>query len=418
MDSCPIMGPHDTEVKNQEITLTLGNSDWCSGISELQHGGASNIYGIDENAPCQDDSVTYSANSAAANSLQNFVDEALRSVEDGVASLDHKSLNLMVENQKHVNCVPAESCPTSNSSNLQTSSPNRHTLSNVSTTFSNALTDGATSISSRGLDLAQVVSEIFNDNIENSNEAIDGTTQTIKSQKSFCGDDGSGGSLQKRFDGIPSSSTCGVFLPNNDTYFDHGSAGMVNSNSSDVTSTNPSRLVVSPSVLSKVLSKNNALVVQSHSNMESELIGPTRTSPFLMRKSNLRDTRICSNKSISYNNVDQSFSPLRCQTQSDSHCNPTISQARNLNLSNTGTTSDLTHIEIVKLPQQPLPRSSLSQIQERPVQFNADISPLSNLNSEKYQEKYGKVHCRNYCPLSYGNTTEGMYKERISCHIN
>ena len=99
MDSFPIMGPHDTAGKNQEITLTLGNSDWCSGISELQHGGASNIYDVNENAPCQDDSITYSATSAAANSLQNFVEEALRSVEDGVASLDHKSLNLMVENQ-------------------------------------------------------------------------------------------------------------------------------------------------------------------------------------------------------------------------------------------------------------------------------------------------------------------------------
>ena len=408
MDSCPIMGPHDTEEKNQEITLALGNSDWCSGISELQHGGASNIYSINEDAPCQDDSTTYSATTAAANSLQNFVEEALRSVEDGVASLDHKSLNLMVENQKHVNCVPAESCPSSISSNLQASSPDRHTSPNVNTTFSNALIDGATSTPSRGLDLAQVVSEIFNDNIENSNEAITGTTQTIKSQKSFCVDAGIGGSLQKRFDDIPSSSTCGVFLSNNDTYFDHGSAGMVNSNSSDVTSSNPSRLVVSPSVLSKVLSKNDALVVQSHSNRESELILPTRTYPSLMRKSNLQDTRICRNTSISHNNVDQNFSPLRCQTQSYPHCNRTISHTRNLNLSNTGTTSNLTHIEIVKLPQQPLPRSSLSQLQERPVPFTPDIAPLSNVNSEKYQEKYGKVHCRNYCPLSYDNRTEGM----------
>ena len=408
MDSCPIMGPHDTEEKNQEITLALGNSDWCSGISELQHGGASNIYSINEDAPCQDDSNTYSATTAAANSLQNFVEEALRSVEDGVASLDHKSLNLMVENQKHVNCVPAESCPSSISSNLQASSPDRHTSPNVNTTFSNALIDGATSTPSRGLDLAQVVSEIFNDNIDNSNEAITGTPQTIKSQKSFCVDDEIGGSLQKRFDDIPSSSTCGVFLSNNDTYFNHGSAGMVNSNSSDVTSTNPSRLVVSPSVLSKVLSKNDALVVQSHSNRESELILPTRTYPSLMRKSNLQDTRICRNTSISYNNVDQNFSPLRCQTQSYPHCNRTISHTRNLNLSNTSTTSKRTHIAIVKLPQQPLPRSSLSQLQERPVPFTPDISPLSNLSSEKYQEKYDKVHCRNYCPLSYGNTPEGM----------
>ena len=60
----------------------------------------SNIYDNTQNVPGENlDPVLQSESTVAANSLHNFVEEALRSVEDGIASLDHRELNMIVEKQ-------------------------------------------------------------------------------------------------------------------------------------------------------------------------------------------------------------------------------------------------------------------------------------------------------------------------------
>ena len=122
----------------------------------------------------------HAASSVASNSLQTFVEEALRSVEDGVASLDHRELNMMVERQKE----SSEIHPSVSVSANPYVTPSTVTLSSNMVQPCQSASISSDNTSSGGLDLDQVVSEIFSDSIE-SMEMESSMTQRCKSQGTF-----------------------------------------------------------------------------------------------------------------------------------------------------------------------------------------------------------------------------------------
>ena len=372
-----------SEVKSKEHVL-FNHCEWFSDNTNYRNedGKSSypNIYDINDNAPNQhQDQIMQSASSVASNSLQNFVEEALRSVEDGVASLDHRELNMMVERQKETSEIP--SCVSVSNNPYVT--PSAVTLSSNMVQPCQSAPITSENTSSGGLDLAQVVSEIFSDSIEPM-EIENSITPRCKSQGTFQVFDESGGTVEKRNDSLLHASG-GSHTHNNDSCLQN-TRNLHTEISSSVPIPNPSRLVVSPSVLHKVLSKNTWFVPHD-ACLPTENAELGDTSPGMSTTSSVQ-----SNKFINVNcdRVDNKYvdNPIsRCLLQTGSQLYSPISHSKHFSL----LSSDSLHSSATsnftpgntsfKLPQQPLPRTSLTEFQENTVPLTPKCSPIENFTT-------------------------------------
>ena len=407
-----IMDPFQKTKISQSVDKNKEISEWFPEpshyINENAKSSHPNIYLINNNASVQDqDSITQTTSSLAANSLQNFVEEALRSVEDGVASLDHRALNIMVERQKETAAIMTPSGSITNqsypqhhsmaySSNIEQSLPfEQNTLANSS---------------SSGLDLAQVVSEIFNDNIETL-ESDNVMTKREITQKLFNSFDDRGSDDIKCGD-LSSTTADGTLSTGHDACLQPSIISLSELPSSSDLASNPSRLVVSPSVLSKVLSDNycaSPLNTYAGNKQHLELGGDSQA--VIIRRNLEAEKFLNLHCDKSDSGIFQQTS-VRCLHPSSRQCYPNVPNKSNFDLSNTqshhSSTSSLAFVERFKLPQQPLPRSSLLEFKENATALprTKNVSP-QNIVPQSENATTGHVQQRNYSTSNLAHNHPG-----------
>jgi hypothetical protein len=403
---------NQSNVKSKDHVL-FNHCEWFADNTnyrnEDEKSSYPNIFDINENAPNQhQDQIMQSASSVASNSLQNYVEEALRSVEDGVASLDHRELNIMVERQKESSEMPSSSSVSNNP--YVTSSA--VTLSSNLVQPSQSASITPENHSSGGLDLAQVVSEIFSDSIEPM-EIENSMRQRCKSQKSFQVFHESGGTVEKRLESLVHESS-GSLTHNNDSCLQNNSS-LHTEISSSVPIPNPSRLVVSPSVLNKVLSKNTWFVPHDDC-LPTEQVELDDTSPGMSATSS-----VLTNKFINLNcdRVDNKYvdHPIpRCLLQAGSQFYSPISHSKHFCLSSSDSLQSSSLLPSLyvntsfKLPQQPLPRTSLTEFQEKTVPLTTKASSIKHLTTSSENTTKGNVQDRNYPTSNLSHPHSGINK--------
>ena len=215
----------------------------------------SNIYDNNDNTTQNEEensSLRTIESSVAANSLQTFVEEALRSVEDDVASLDHRALNMMVARQKVIPEI-SESSSTLSNDPFVTSNSSMLPCTLTPPSISNPIV--SRNASSSGLDLAQVVSEIFNDTADAVDTSCtnEGDTQYCKIQSSYVMYHDSGNGNNNQLEPITHASKSDM-SSGGKSCLQNTTLPPSAASSLPITGIGP--LVVSPSILSKVLSES------------------------------------------------------------------------------------------------------------------------------------------------------------------
>ena len=392
------------EAKNSE------NHEWFPESASYNNvvgakSSNTNIYDINENASNHEqDPIMQSASSIAANSLQTFVEEALRSVEDGVASLDHRALNMMVARQKETSEMPL-SCSISNIAYLP---PTSTVLSSVPTQPYASATVTSTNTPSTGLDLAQVVSEIFNDNTETADSECT-NAQCCKTKSPFHMYHDSGGSVVKNTTSVTSISDNSMST----NYVTN--SGILPVETSSVPLASPGRLVVSPSVLSKVLSKHSCFIPSNvyTSPVRGEL---DSTSPIIIPRTNIHDQEVSNLKCDHGTGEYTQHPPVRGLPQSSPQYVSPVCHAKEFDLftTNNSTHSALhesfTPIDRFKLPQQPLPRSSLTDILDEKLPLTSQVSIIQNIMAEnenltKRNEQSSNISTSSFLHRPVGKNT-------------
>ena len=402
-----------SEAKYNVNFSNANHTGWFSDNIEYQNQEAKasypDAYGSTENAHGGNlDPIMQSASSVAANSLQNFVEEALRSVEDGIASLDHGELNMIVEKQREATSTISSPCSITNSVYASTSPSSNASSSDITKPFSFTSNDSSNAVSSR-LDLSQVVSEIFNDDDVTMEQSM---AETCKDQNTFQIFE-VGNHTTKNF----SSATNGLVrnLPNEHNAQSQSSSTVSLPTAPSNSSINTSHLKVSPMVLQNVLSKSN-------------WYSPTNPCPLfevgkLENSTSVASTfgNLQSNKYLNTHphiNINQSSLPpslQQCLPQSSqkSHTpashqapiDPSISCSLQPSLQRAQETNQLhvghsLSVDRIRLPQQPLPKSIVTDLQGTGLALTTHCSSVQNPVTKKETKSLRQLQSRKRSPNS------------------
>ena len=352
--------------------------EWFVANGNETKSSNNTIYDINENASNQEqDLVMQSTSSIAANSLQSFVEEALRSVEDGVASLDHRSLNMMVARQKETSDLPS-SCSVTNNACPPPSSTG---LFSAPTQVCASATITSTNSPCTGLDLAQVVSEIFNDNTESPESEYTALRyskppslyETHRNKTDGEAAENST-SIMTYNDSIPSST---------EKNYQNGHI-LLPKTLEPVPFTSPSRLVVSPSVLNKVLSNNTSCF--SSNVLQSTVVDEADTESHTVLTREGSQSQELSNVKYTHDNgayIHQT--PVEGLVQSRSQPVSSLCHRKDLDLFNGNhlirslPPESFPSMDRFRLPQHPLPRSSLIDMPDKKVPASSQFSMAQNI---------------------------------------
>ena len=410
-----------SEAKYNVNFSNANHAGWFSDNIEYQNQEAKasypDTYGPTENTHGGNlDPIMQSASSVAANSLQNFVEEALRSVEDGIASLDHGELNMIVEKQREATSTISSPCSITNSVYASTSPSSNASSSDINKTFSFTSNDSTNAVSSR-LDLSQVVSEIFNDDDVPMEQPM---AETCKDQSTFQIFEVSNHGT-KNF----SSITGGLVrnLSNENNAQSQNSLSLSLPTAPSNSSCNTSHLKVSPMVLQNVLSKSN-------------WYSPTNSCPpFEVGKIENSTSVASTNGTLQCNkylnahphiNINQSSLPPSLQQclPPSSHKNhapashqalidPPISCPLQPSLQRAQETNQL-HVghsllvDRIRLPQQPLPKSIVTDLQGTGLALTTHCSSVQNPVTKKETKSIRQLQPRKRSPnSSFSNSLIG-----------
>ena len=402
-----------SEAKYNVNFSNSNHTGWFSDNIEYQNQEAKasypDAYGPTENAHSGNlDPIMQSASSVAANSLQNFVEEALRSVEDGIASLDHGELNMIVEKQREATSTISSPCSITNSVYASTSPASNASSSDITKPFSFTSNDSTNAVSSR-LDLSQVVSEIFNDDDVTMEQPM---AETCKDQSTFQIFE-VGNHVTKNFSSITNGLVRNVSHENNAQSQNSLSVPLPTAPASS--SCNTSHLKVSPMVLQNVLSKSNWYSpINPCPPIE---VGKFENSTSISSSNGNSQCNKYSN-THPHININQSSLPTslqQCLPQSSqknhapaSHqapIDPSISYPLQPSLQRAQESNQLhvdhsLSVDRIRLPQQPLPKSIVTDLQGTGLALTTYCSSLQNPVTKKETKSIRQLQPRKRSPNS------------------
>ena len=402
-----------SEAKYNVNFSNANHTGWFTDNIEYQNQEAKasypDAYGPTENAHGGNlDSIIQSASSVAANSLQNFVEEALRSVEDGIASLDHGELNMIVEKQREATSTISSPSSITNSVYASTSPSSNASSSDITKTFSYTSNDSTNAVSSR-LDLSQVVSEIFNDDDVSMEQPM---AETCKDQSTFQIFE-VGNQATKNF----SSITGGLVrnLSNENIAQSQNSSSVSLPTAPSNSSCNTSQLKVSPMVLQNVLSKSNwycptnscppfevgklensTSVASPNGNLQYDRCVDTHPHININQSSLPSSLQQCLPQSSQKNHAPASHQapidpPISCPMQ------PSLQRLQEINQLHVGHSLS---VDRIKLPQQPLPKSIVTDLQGTGLALTTHCSSVQNPLTKKETKSIRQLQPRKRSPNS------------------